>query len=148
MKNYNQRLVEVNEVLKNLSKSDYDKLPLDIIQYIQENMDKDYLWTYDKSKSLQEQNLSRDTIIILSFLNMEYLLNEKQKAYIKKIFETNDKIHQEKLKEKYNSDNLFKKKNGNIEPVEKNITNDVALVEYNESIFKKIWNKVFSIFKK
>ena len=148
MKNYNQRLVEVNEVLKNLSKSDYDKLPLDIIQYIQENMDKDYLWTYDKSKSLQEQNLSRDTIIILSFLNMEYLLNEKQKAYIKKIFETNDKIHQEKLKEKYNSDNLFKKKTGNIEPVEKNITNDVALVEYNESIFKKIWNKVFSIFKK
>ena len=45
------------------------------------NKDKEYFWKYDEKKPLKEQDVSRDTIAFLSYLNMEYLLNEKQKGF-------------------------------------------------------------------
>ena len=74
MIDYNKRLVEVNEILNFLSEDDLLKIPEDVRNTIKENMDKQYVWKYDVSKELKEQNLSRDTIILLSYLNMEYLL--------------------------------------------------------------------------
>ena len=47
--------------------------------------------SFDETKELKDQNLSRDTIIILSHLNMEYLLNEEQKKLMEQIHEFNEK---------------------------------------------------------
>lgn len=79
MVDYNKRLVEVDEILNYLSEEDLLKIPEEVRNTIKENKDKEYVWKYDVSKELKEQNLSRDTIILLSYLNMEYLLNEEQK---------------------------------------------------------------------
>ena len=82
MIDYNKRLVEVDEILNYLSEEDFLKIPEDVRNTIKENMDKQYVWKYDETKNLKEQNLNRDTIIILSYLNMEYLLNDEQKYYL------------------------------------------------------------------
>lgn len=89
---YEKCLVEVDEVLKYLVEEDLIKIPEDIRKAISENKDKEYIWYYDETKNLNEQNLSRGTIAILSYLNIEYLLNEEQKKLMKEIHKYNEKI--------------------------------------------------------
>ena len=85
MIDYNKRLVEVYEVLKYLSEDDYRKIPKSIIEAIKQNKDKNYTWNYDITKKLKNQDLCDDTIAILSYINMNYLLNDKQKEFVNKL---------------------------------------------------------------
>ncbi len=73
---YTKCLVELDEVLKHLADKDLGKIPLDIRQTIEKNKNKQYNWNYDEDKKLSEQNIDRKTIAMLSYLNMEYLVNE------------------------------------------------------------------------
>lgn len=86
-----KRFTEVYEVLKCMSKQEYDKIPSDIIEYIRNNKDNEYIWNIDKTKKLYEQNLNIDTVAILSYINMEYLVNEEQKLYLKELYLYNDR---------------------------------------------------------
>ena len=136
---YEKCLVELDEVLNHLSKEDLEKIPKDIRNDIKEEKNKDYIWEYDEKKELKEQNLNRKTIAMLSYLTMEYLLNEKQKEYMKKMHELNEqKVEKEKL-EKYNPDDLFKNRKSN------NIQNEVALVKVEE---KRWYQKIFETIRK
>lgn len=146
MIDYDKRLVEVDEILGYLSEDDLLKIPEDIRQMIKDNKNKEYTWKYDESKELKDQDVNRDTIIILSYLNMEYLLNQEQKELMEKIHKLNE-VKSEKLKEeKYKYDDLFinkenKKKNNN-----QNIQN-TQMIEYKESIFARIIKKIKALFK-
>lgn len=91
MIDYNKRLVEVDEILSYLSEEELLRIPEDVRKIIKENKDKDYIWKFDETKELKDQGLSRDTIIILSYLNMQYLLNEEQKILMQQIHELNDR---------------------------------------------------------
>ena len=91
---YSKVLVEVDQVLQFLSKEDLSKIPEDVKAEIRKNKNRHYNWKYDKTKSLKEQNLSRDAIILLSYLNMEYLLDEEQKELMQQIHEFNDRKQQ------------------------------------------------------
>ncbi len=147
MVDYNKRLVEVDEVLKYLSEEDLSKIPEEIRQLIKDNKDKEYVWEYDDTKPLKEQNLNRDTIAFLSYLNMEYLLNEKQKQYMEQLHELNEKKLEEERAEKYKTGDLFKRnKMRQEERVETEQVQEQALVEYKESLFTKIINKIKNFF--
>ena len=133
---YNKRLVEVDEILKHLSKSDYNKIPEEIKEAIEKNKDKEYKWKYDNTKKLKEQNVPDDTIAILSYINMEYLADENQKIKIQEI------LRRESLRfydEKYNPDNLFKKKSNNV---------TVPIQYPKEGFIKKLLNKIKCFFAK
>jgi len=82
---YKKRLVEVDEILNHLSKEDLLKIPEEVRQLIKKNKDRYYTWKYDETKELKDQDVSRDTIAILSYLNMEYLLNDEQKKLMEEI---------------------------------------------------------------
>lgn len=84
-------LVEVDGVLNQLSKEELIKIPEEIRNVIKDKKDKNYLWHYDDTKELSEQNLSRDAIAMLSYLNMEYLLNEEQKLLMTELHKVNEK---------------------------------------------------------
>ena len=58
MVDYNKRLVEVDEILNYLSEDDLLKISEDARNTIKENMDKQYVWKYDETKKLKEQNLT------------------------------------------------------------------------------------------
>ena len=148
MIDYEKRLVEVDEVLSYLSEEDLNKIPEDIRSLIKEKKDKNYTWKFDETKQLKDQNLSRDTIIILSYLNMEYLLNEEQRKLMEQIHELNEKKQEEERRKKYNSDELFnKKENSNelIEESQEQIENK-SVTKYKESVFTKIINKIKMFF--
>lgn len=147
MVDYNKRLVEVDEVLSYLSKEDLLKIPDDIRQMIKENKDKDYVWKYDVSKKLKDQNLNRNTIIILSYLNMEYLLNEKQKEVMQQLHELNEKKLEESKVKEYGVE-VFLKTNKIQQEVTKEQVPEQALMEYKENFFTKLINKIKKIFYK
>ena len=114
-----------------------------------DNKDKEYEWEYDDTKPLKDQNLNRDTIAFLSYLNMEYLLNEEQKQLMQEIHEYNEKKLEEAKAEKYGVDDLFKNKKSIQEEVEqKTNTQEQSMVEYKENFFKKLFNKIKNFFKR
>ncbi len=92
------------------------------------------LWKYDESKALNEQNLDRKTIVILSYLNMEYLLNTKQKEFIKR----NHDFNEEKLEKEKQENDIFKNNKKSI------VQGEVSLVQMKED---KWYNKVFYFIK-
>lgn len=79
MEDISKRLVEVEYILKKLNDEYIRKIPKEIWNYIEENKDKSYKYNYDENKTLVEQKLSIDTISILTYINMEYLLAEQEK---------------------------------------------------------------------
>lgn len=135
---YEKCLVELDEILKYLKEDERDKIPYEIRKAIKEKKDKQYNWNYDESKTLSEQNINRKTIAMLSYLNMEYLLNGEQKKLIEKLHELNEKKIEREKTEKYSIDNIFK---NNIKYDKKE---EVALVEVKE---KKWYKKIFSFIK-
>lgn len=78
------------------------------------------------------------------YINMQYLLNEEQRNFVKEIFNENQKKLENAKKEKYNPDNLFLNKQINAD-ISK--TNNLSIVEYKESIFTKIKNWLKQILK-
>jgi len=143
MINYKKCLVEVDEILKHLSEEDYKKIPINILNIIKENKDKTYVWEYDETKSLREQMLSRDTVVILSFINLKYLLTDEQKLLMEQIYKLNNtKLEKEQLKfsgiDIFNNKDEIHSKN-NLENSNKNIAD---IRPYNDNIFKRIFKKI------
>lgn len=108
MIDYNKRLVEVDVILNHLKKTDYSKIPKKLIDLISQNKDSNYVWNYDETKELKDQNVNRDTLAILSYINMQYLLNAEQKKFVQKIHNKNQQKLDIQKRERYNSDNIFK----------------------------------------
>lgn len=149
---YRKRLVEVDEILSYLDEEEYEKIPKEVIQAIKDNKDNEYTWKYDETKELKDQDVSKDTIAILSYLNMEYLLNEKQKKVMEQIHQMNeDKLEKEK-REKYKAEDLFKNKDVNdkkLNQEEEIQETESDLIPTNkEGFFRKLINKIKSFFKK
>lgn len=136
---YEKCLVELDEIFKYLKDEEKRNIPYEIRKAIKEKKDKHYHWNYDESKTLNEQNINRKTIAMLSYLNMEYLLNEKQKKLMEGIHKFNEKKIEKEKSEKYNPDSIFK---NNIKYDKKE---EVALAEVEE---RKWYEKIFSFIKK
>lgn len=136
---YEKCLVEVDEVLNHLSKEDLNKIPEDILKGIKEHRDKEYIWKYDESKELKEQKFDRNTIAVLSYINMEYLLSKEQKELMEKIHELNEQNLQNEIQKEYDPKELFKNKTNNTVQSER----EIAKLEKN-----KWYNKLFSFIKR
>lgn len=139
---YENCLVELDEVLNYLSKENLYKIPEEIREGIKSQKSKEYIWKYDETKKLKEQNLNRKTIAMLSYLNMEYLLNNEQKELMKEIHEINEQNQEKENQEKYNMNNLFNNtKNDTAQ-------SEVALVEMKKhKWYSTIFNFIKNIFK-
>lgn len=95
MTEYKKCLAELDEILKFVSSEDLKKIPYDIRNSIKKY--KEYIWNYDKTKTLSEQDINRKTIAMLAYLNVEYLLNEKEKLLMNELHEFNErKVEKEK----------------------------------------------------
>lgn len=108
MEDLNKRLVEVEYILKKLDDEYIKKIPQEIWGYIEENKDKNYIFNYDENKTLVEQNLSIDTISILTYINMEYLLGEEQKKELVEFLRKDEMIAEQEKAKLYKSDDIFK----------------------------------------
>ena len=147
----NKRFTEVMEVLNHLDSNYYNMIPSDVISLIENNKDSNYIWKYDETKELINQNLPRDTIVILSMINTNYLLNTEQQEYFIKLHKYNQtKVEEEKLN-KHNPKKLFEDNlshmSYNEEITEDN--KDKQMIVVKKSFINTIINKLKSLlFKK
>ena len=145
MNDYKKRFVEVDEILNYLSEEDLMKIPKEIRKVIRDNKDLNYCWKYDESKELKDQDVSRDTIAFLTYLNMKYLLNEEQKKLMEQILKFNeDKAEREKCEKYYNKD-LFNVEKEVKSTIEENL-GETQMITFKEKFFTKILNRIKSFF--
>lgn len=106
---YKNSLSEVSIVLKSLSTDMRNKIPKSLLNFIEENKSKMYIPNFNMKLSLSEQNLIKETKVILSLIYRSYLCDEetRRKLEIDDIIEI--KTKQMELNNKYSYDNLFKK---------------------------------------
>ena len=135
---------EVYSFINSLPANEYYTIPTDVVEYINWHRDYKYKFNYDASKTLDEQNFSREAITLILKLFYEYFANNDEKNKINKILYENEEIRNIELKEKYNIDNIFKNKN-KYKSVQQSNENITALVEYKDNIFKKLKDLIIGI---
>ena len=136
---------EVYSILNLLGESYIKKLPISLFNMIKEEKRQDYNPKYDSKINLEQQNIKRETLSMIALFHLNYWCNsDEEKKELKTLFKTNEEKHQAEIREKYNPDNLFKKHS--LQQEESTITNEVAMVEYKEPLFKRIINKIKIIF--
>ena len=140
---------EVDIILGQMEEEYVNKVPSELRKLFKEQKRMDYSPEIKADVPLADQNLMRKTIAILAMLNLNYWCeDEKEKQDLIQMYSENDRKREEELREKYNPDNLFKKKDIEVEEVTEN-TESKELIEYKkENFFKMILRKIFSIFKK
>lgn len=146
MNDINQRLVEVETILKKLDKKSLSKIPPEIWVYINENKDTNYIYEYDDKIALTRQNLNVITIAILTYINMTYLLNEEQKKDLK-VFLRKDELIAEKLKSQlFNSNDIFNNRHTLTNKLQEKQSFPVEIQK--EKFLKKIFRLLRSFFNK
>lgn len=133
---YIQANTEIKCLLKYFPINYIKKLPTKLLEMIYRNSDEKYDIDVDLKKDLKNQNISKKAKDMLAVLTYNYWSSENEKKDIIERLNENENNYQEKLREKYNPDNIFKNRENKVEAVE----NSVAMVEYKESIFTKIKN--------
>jgi len=102
-KSYKNALAEVDVILKAMPNELLSKIPKSFLKFVEEKKSSEYIVKIDVTKPLNEQELLKETRSIISLIYRSYLCAPEDK---KKLKQKDD----EELKEKYNYDNLFKKR--------------------------------------
>ena len=138
-KEYAKAYKEVIEILKYVPDEDVAKIPQEKIDFYRTHMDNEYDYKIDETKDFSEQTISETTEAILACIFRDYWAKPYQRERIvaKEKYDL-EKLEEEK-REKYNPDNIFKKK----DKIQEEIAEDqnTSLVEYKEiNIVEKILN--------
>lgn len=133
---YIQANTEIKCLLKYFPINYIKKLPTKLLEMIYKNSDDKYNIEVDLKKDLKNQHISKKAKDMLAVLTYNYWSSENEKKDIIERLNENENTYQEKLREKYNPDSIFKDREREAEAVE----NSNAMIEYKETIFIKIKN--------
>lgn len=126
---------EVYDFLNILGKEYISLIPNKVYEFIQNNKIPDYETNIDYDKNISSQILD-DTLVFISYLNLKYWCLPEEKDELIQIYKENDIKQEMKKKEKYNPDEIFKKKNTNMKEEKEHF----QMIQYKESLWKKIIN--------
>ncbi len=143
---------EIYEILKLIESEYVNRIPKKIIDFFEEERDKEYNPIIDVNIPLDEQNLKRETMVLLAILNYNYWCDteEEKKEMQKELIRNSERKEQEEkeLAERYNPDNIFKKRNEVKESITAN-TENMQLIECKEQrSIKKLLHKIMGFFRK
>lgn len=141
---------EIDEILNLLEDKYREKVPEKVRTFFKEEKMVDYKPTIDVNTPLIQQNLKRETIVLLAILNINYWCeNEEERQFFLNELAKNEE-EKKRLEEKYNPDNLFKNKNNNDVSPDKIVEpQNISMVEYKkQGTFKRILDKITRFFKK
>ena len=138
-------ITETIEILKLASQEEIKKIPKKFLEFLNENADKEYKFEITNNISLNDLKIRKETKNILGMIAYNYWSDTPEKKNnFEKILINNQKTYEQKLRDKYNPNDLFKNKLSIIQIEDKS----TAIVEYKESIIQKVLNFLYKIFKK
>lgn len=144
--NYSKAYKEVIEILKNVPKESFDKIPQTMIDTFNAKMDTNYNFSIDINKDFEEQELLDETKAILAIIFRDYWATPYQKERI----QAKEKYDRQRIEEEkranfnydiFNKDN--KAKNIEHELSKKNLPIEVKKEKLYERIvifFKKMFH--------
>lgn len=137
---------EILEIIKYLPHDEYEKIPKEKLEFYKKYKDPLYKFEYNPSKSLNEQNVLRETKVLIVNLFRDVVATKVQKEKLNRILDHNEQEYQVELCEKYSYDKIFNKKNikAKTEKTEKN----TQMVAYKENIFFKLYYIFKRLFNK
>ena len=131
---------EIDEFLSLLDEKTRNEIPTKLRELFKREKDENYKKGINTNIPINEQNLKKETLALIALLNLQYWCkDETEKERLKQVYANNENRYQEELREKYNTDNIFK--NANTEKIKE----EVALVEIKED---KWYKKLFNFFRK
>lgn len=148
---YIEAFAEVNEIIKLMPIELVNKIPSKFREMIVEEKDKTYI--PDIKEPLEKCKLKNETIIILGLIYRDFLClpEERKKSQEKDAKELQEvqKAIEDEVRQKYNPDDLFKKRNqNNIEETYNLEENNSMLVVQEQKWYQKIFNIIKGIFKR
>ena len=131
---------EIDEFLGLLNDEQRNKIPQKLREFFREEKDENYIKGINPTEPIKNQNLKEETLGIIALLNLQYWCeDENEKQRLKEVYAKNEKIYQEMLQVAFNPDDIFKKK---TQPVENEQVENTKMVEYKETIIKRIFNRI------
>ena len=154
-------IIEHEEYLKlimdryNISKEDYEKIPKSKIKVFEENSNKNYNFTYDENKTLDEQNVSEIAKAIIAILFRDYWATKEQRyVIIKKQQEIKDQKQKELMAKFEQNKNISEKDLKKVDVASdldldidyKSLGTNVKLYKKEEGFLEKLINKIKGFF--
>ena len=149
---YANAYTEVLDILRYISKEDYEKIPKSKIKVFEENSNKNYSFKYDVDKTLEEQNVSEIAKMIIAILCRDYwTTNEQRYIIIKKQREAREE-QERQIRERIEQNRKIKEDSLKVIDVSSDLDLDLDysrgtnLEIYKEdNIFKRIISKIKEI---
>ena len=145
MNNRKNAYTEVYTILQELNKEEYNKIPPEVIEMIEANRNEDYEYELDDELELKDQPMLPETKAILFNLFRDYLATPEQKAKIIRMQNEARQKNELKKQQMYNTDVFANKPKENLA---EDSNETMQIVEYEESFFKRILNKIKRFFSK
>ena len=148
---YANAYTEVLDILKYISKEDYEKIPKSKIKVFEENSNKNYSFTYDENKTLDEQNVSEIAKAIIAILFRDYWATKEQRYVIIKKQQEIKEQKQKELMAKFEQNKNISEKDLKKVNVASDLDLDidyevlgknVQLYKKEEGFFEKLVNKI------
>lgn len=131
---YSNAFSEVLSILAYIPAEKYNKIPEDLIKVFEENSNDEYQFIYNPKLTLTQQEVSYEAKLIIAILFRDYWATDIQKEKILLKEKYNLQQVEEEKKNIYSIDSIFKDKRKKI--------NNVAIIEYKESKWRRMINKI------
>ena len=147
---------EVCAVLKSVPSKEYNKVSKNIRNLFEGYSDGSKKIKIDTSKSIEEQNISKEAKDIIFVISLNYWLTEEQKKIALKKLKENEI----KMNEKYDIERIFKSKSNRYEEKMEKVGASQELAVNEDEVGKnntskalvkstgKWYNKIFSFFRR
>lgn len=148
---YKEAFSEVNEIIKMMPDELTNKIPSKFKEMLEDERDKEY--NPNIQEPLEKQKLKNETIITLGLIYRDFLCSPDKKRRLQekdaRELQEVQKAIEEEIREKYNPDDIFKRKRQDIdEDIQSNEENTSMIVVQEEKWYKKIFNIIKNLFKK
>lgn len=148
---YKEAFSEVNEIIKMMPDELTNKIPSKFREMLEDERDKEY--NPNIQEPLEKCKLKNETIIILGLIYRDFLCSQDEKRRLQekdaRELQEVQKAIEEEIREKYNPDDIFKRKSKNIvEETQPNEENTSMIVVKEEKWYKKIFNIIKNLFKR
>lgn len=115
---YSKAIAEVLYILENTEEEIVLKIPENVLNFLRENASNEYKPELEYRQDIRDMNLKDKTKAILAAIYRDYLASEEEREEYNKTLMENENRYQEKIRENYNRDEMFKnnqKESANIE---------------------------------
>ena len=144
---YREAFTEIYEIFKLMPQKLLSKIPKKFYEMIEEEKSTEY--SPNIKEPLEQQKLKNETIIILGLIYRDFLCSPEEKKMLKekdaRELQEVQKALEDEIRQKYNPDDIFKKK---VEEELKQQNVETRMIVVEEKWYYKILNLIKNLFKR